>query len=101
MIVIDGRALLLMAVLLGVMIYEKCKFDIWNDQRKERVREKTPRLCPTLKTSNTEVSINHGKAFRANGNISPVRQNYSWSIRVAIRSFCEAGNTFSFVRQVL
>jgi len=56
MIVIDGRALLLIAVLLGVMIYEKCKFDIWNDQRKERVRDKTPRLCPALKTCNTDTS---------------------------------------------
>jgi hypothetical protein len=55
MIVIDGRALLFVAVLLLVMIYEKCKFDIWNDQRKERVREKTPRLCPALKTCNTDV----------------------------------------------
>ena len=82
MIVIDGRALLLIAVLLGVMIYEKCKFDIWNDQRKERVREKTPRLCPALKICNTKVSINHGKAFRANGNISPVRQRYPGNIRV-------------------
>jgi hypothetical protein len=42
-------------------------------------------------------SINHGKVLRANGNISPVRQNYSGSIRVAIFCFCEAGNTFSFV----
>jgi hypothetical protein len=75
MIVIDGRALLLVAVLLVVMIYEKCKFDIWNDQRKERVRDKTPRLYPALKTCNTEVSINRGKVFRANGNISPVRSN--------------------------
>lgn len=56
MIVIDGRALLLVAVLLGVMIYEKCKFDIWNDQRKEHVRDKTPRLCPALKTYNTDTS---------------------------------------------
>jgi len=56
MIVIDGRALLLIAVLLGVMIYEKCKFDIWNDQRKERVRDKTPRLCPALKACNTDTS---------------------------------------------
>jgi hypothetical protein len=56
MIVIDGRALLFVAVLLLVMIYEKCKFDIWNDQRKERVREKTPRLCPALKRCNTDTS---------------------------------------------
>jgi hypothetical protein len=82
MIVIDGRALLLIAVLLGVMIYEMCKFDIWNDQRKERVREKPPRLCPALKTCNTDVSIKHGKAFRANGNISPERQRYPGNIRV-------------------
>jgi hypothetical protein len=57
MIVIDGRALLLIAVLLGVMIYEKCKFDIWNDQRKERVREKTPRLCPDPKICNTNTAM--------------------------------------------
>ena len=84
MIVIDGRALMLIAVLLGVMIYEKCKFDIWNDQRKERVREKTPRFCPDPNKCNTEASISYGKVLRANGKVSPVRSNHSGSTGVAI-----------------
>jgi hypothetical protein len=44
-----------------------------------------------------EVSIKHGNVFRANGSISPVRQNYSGSTGVAICSFCAAGSTFRFV----
>jgi len=47
-IVIDGRALLLIAAIMGVMIYEKCKFDIWNDRRKERNREKAARRVQAL-----------------------------------------------------
>jgi len=42
-IVIDGRALLIIAAIMGLIIYEKCKFDIWNDRRKERNREKAAR----------------------------------------------------------
>jgi hypothetical protein len=39
-----------------------------------------------------EVLINHGKVFRANGKVSPVRSNYSGNIGVAILKFCEAGS---------
>jgi hypothetical protein len=46
------------------------------------------------------VSISHGKAFRANGKLSPVRQNYSGNIRVAICGFCEAGGTFPLAGHV-
>ena len=48
MIVIDGRALLLIVAIMVMMIYEKCKFDIWNDRRKERNREKAARRVQAL-----------------------------------------------------
>ena len=47
-IVIDGRALLIIAAIMGLIIYEKCKFDIWNDRRKERNREKAARRVQAL-----------------------------------------------------
>jgi len=47
-IVIDGRALLLIVAIMVMMIYEKCKFDIWNDRRKERNREKAARRVQAL-----------------------------------------------------
>jgi hypothetical protein len=47
-IVIDGRALLLIAAIMGVMIYEKCMFDIWNDRRKQRNQEKAVRRVQAL-----------------------------------------------------
>ena len=46
-----------------------------------------------------EISINHRKVFRANGNVYPVGPEYPGNIGVAIRSFCEAGSTFPFVGQ--
>jgi uncharacterized membrane protein len=46
--VIDGRALLIIAAIMGLIIYEKCKFDIWNDRRKERNREKAARRVHAL-----------------------------------------------------
>ena len=48
MIVIDGRALLIIAAIMALIIYEKCKFDIWNDRRKERNREKAARCVRAL-----------------------------------------------------
>jgi len=47
-IVIDGRALLIIAAIMVLIIYEKCKFDIWNDRRKERNREKAARRVQAL-----------------------------------------------------
>jgi len=47
-IVIDGRALLIIAAIMVLIIYEKCKFDIWNDQRKERNQEKAARRVQAL-----------------------------------------------------
>jgi hypothetical protein len=47
-IVIDGRALLIIAAIMGLIIYEKCKFEIWNDRRKERNREKAARRVQAL-----------------------------------------------------
>jgi hypothetical protein len=47
-IVIDGRAVLIIAVILVLIIYEKCKFEIWNDRRKERSREKAARRAYAL-----------------------------------------------------
>jgi hypothetical protein len=47
-IVIDGRALLLIAAIMEVIIYEKCTFDIWNDRRKERNREQAARRVYAL-----------------------------------------------------
>ena len=41
MIVIDGRALLIIAAIMVLMIYEKCKFDIWNNRRKEERNEES------------------------------------------------------------
>jgi len=46
--VIDGRALLIIAAILVLIIYEKCKFEIWNDRRKERNREKAARRVHAL-----------------------------------------------------
>ena len=48
MIVIDGRALLIIAAIMVLIIYEKCKFDIWNDKRKECNREKAARRVQML-----------------------------------------------------
>jgi len=47
-IVIDGKVLLLIVVIIGLMIYEKCKFDIWNDRRKERNRDKAAQRVQAL-----------------------------------------------------
>jgi hypothetical protein len=47
-IVIDGRALLIIAAIMVLVIYEKCKFDMWNDKRKECNREKAARRVQAL-----------------------------------------------------
>jgi len=47
-IVIDGRALLTIAAIMVLIIYEKCKFEVWNDRRKKRNREKAARRVQAL-----------------------------------------------------
>jgi hypothetical protein len=47
-IVIDGHALLIIAAIMLLIIYEKCTFDIWNDRRKECTRDKAARRVQAL-----------------------------------------------------
>jgi len=41
--------------------------------------------------------IGHGNILTANGKVSPVDPEYPGNIRIAIRSFCEAGSPFPLV----